>query len=319
MNQSTFALSDILSALDELGTAYQKRIIGKPRMLRFCSLRRPEPNGFYYFEGNALPSGDFSDSVFLTTSGWNEKNISTITVAHPQLVFYKLMDYFFQKHGTPPAGIHPTAVIDHAADISETASIGPFCVIGRAVIGAGVRLHSHVVVMDNTVIGNNVTVESHSCIGATGVAWRFDPESGERIVQPQIGGVKIGEGCFLGSDISVVRGSVNEMTEIGKNCMIAHGTKIGHGCRIGDEVHCANNVTLAGNVTVKNRAFLGSGCTIRSHVVIAGKTVIGAGAVVVKDITEDGNVYAGVPARRIQAKEKHAGVPKNIIVNREGS
>ena len=49
--------------------------------------------------------------------------------------------------------IHPTAVVDRGAELSGDVEIGPFCVVGaNAVLGAGVRLHSHVVVEGRTPI-----------------------------------------------------------------------------------------------------------------------------------------------------------------------
>jgi acetyltransferase-like isoleucine patch superfamily enzyme len=50
---------------------------------------------------------------------------------------------------------------------------------------------------------------------------------------------------------------------------------------------------------VGNQVSIGSNCTILP-VEIADRTVIGAGAVVVRDITKPG-VYAGNPARRLRA------------------
>ena len=49
--------------------------------------------------------------------------------------------------------IHPTAVVDRGAELSGDVEIGPFCVIGaNAVLGHGVRLHSHVVVDRKSVV-----------------------------------------------------------------------------------------------------------------------------------------------------------------------
>ncbi|KCY04409.1 bacterial transferase hexapeptide family protein, partial [Acinetobacter baumannii 1284800] len=43
--------------------------------------------------------------------------------------------------------IHSTAIIDPSAVIASDVQIGPYCIIGPQVtIGAGTKLHSHVVV-----------------------------------------------------------------------------------------------------------------------------------------------------------------------------
>jgi len=104
------------------------------------------------------------------------------------------------------------------------------------------------------------------------------------------------------------------VTRLGDNCMVAHGTKIGHGSIVGRNVHFANNVSLAGNVHVADRAFLGSACVLRPKVRIAEDVVVGAGAVVTSDIDEPYAVVAGVPAKKIASKERHAGVPKKLSI-----
>ena len=181
------------------------------------------------------------------------------------------------------------------------------------VVKAGATLHSHVTVMRGTTIEENVTIESHSTIGATGVAWIWYPATRRRVIQPQTGFTTIGRGSFLGSDITVVRGSVNEVTTIGERCVIAHGSKIGHGSRIGAECHFANNISIAGNVTLGRQCFLGSGAIIRPETRLAERTVLGAGAVVVKHSDEPGLVLMGAPARPAKvASGKLSGVPNSL-------
>ena len=49
-------------------------------------------------------------------------------------------------------------------------------------------------------------------------------------------------------------------------------------------------------MTIGNSTWIGAGATVSNNVNICGECTIGAGAVVVKDITEPGT-YIGVPAR----------------------
>lgn len=276
--------------------------------LKFKSLRKIEPRGIYYAEGVSNQQIEHSLVLCSDADGFAPSNC-LVRVAHPQLAFYKLMRFFFQEKRTH--SIHPSAVIDPRAIVGADVHIGPFCVIGKCEIGPGVKLTSHVVVTDGCVIGANTVVESHSTIGASGVAWIWDGETGERIVQPQIGGVVIGKDCFLGSDISIVRGSVNEDTTIGDGTVIAHGSKVGHGCAVGPHNHFANNVSLAGNVVTGERCFFGSACVVRPMIKLAADTTVGAGAVVVESVDEPGLVLMGVPAKSIRPnKQKLSGVPK---------
>lgn len=54
---------------------------------------------------------------------------------------------------------------------------------------------------------------------------------------------------------------------------------------------------LCGSVVVGERTWIGAGSVVSNNISICGECMIGAGAVVVKDIKEPGT-YVGVPARK---------------------
>lgn len=91
--------------------------------------------------------------------------------------------------------------------------------------------------------------------------------------------------------------SVN--TKIGDHVSINPGCGIGHDARIKDYSTLYWNITLSGNVTI------GEGCEIGSKAVVIPRTtvgrwsVIGAGAVVVRDLPENCTAV-GVPAQPIK-------------------
>ena len=310
MTNGDFSLEQILAALDGLGLDFvlqRRRDVGP---LRFCSTFAQEAHGLYFWEGDGEPDFEHSDIVVLTARPLPGDIACQIELSHPQRAFYLLMRHFFATAASAETAIHPTAVIAPGARIGAGTVIGPYCVIGDCEIGAHCHFDSHVVVKDRCVVGDRVTIESHSTIGATGVAWVWDPHTGERVIQPQIGGVRIGNDCFIGTDVTVVRGSVNEITSLGEGCVVAHGTKIGHGCVIGAHVHFANNVSIAGNCRLGDRTFLSSASVLRPRIALARGVVVGAGAVVTRDVELEGVVVSGVPARLMDTKASRAGVPK---------
>lgn len=311
-DRRSFTVEEILNALKELNIEYDLFDTYLDKKLHFCSLKSPESNGIYYAEVSLGSEINISESLIIVSEKIGYKNCAELVVNNPQLTFYKLMDFFFNEP-VASAGIHPTAIVDKRAVIHPSAYIGPYCVLDECVIEAGVKLHSHVVVMKGTHLSKNVTVESHSTIGATGVAWIWDSETSLRIRQPQIGYTFVGEGTFLGSDISIVRGSVNETTSIGSNCVIAHGSKIGHGSVVGSQCHFANNISLAGNVTLGERCFLGAGAIVRPNTKLANGIVVAAGAVVVNNYTSPDLLLIGMPAKPAPVRKKTmSGVPKPL-------
>lgn len=134
---------------------------------------------------------------------------------------------------------------------------------------------------------------------------------GVRIVQPvNLYGCAIGEGTFIGPFTEIQRG-----VRIGKNCRIqSHSficelVEIGDACFIGHGVMFINDLFQDGGPAGGDRSkwrptWIGSHVSIGSNatilpVRIADRTVIGAGAVVTRDIVKPG-VYAGNPARLLR-------------------
>lgn len=282
------------------------------RCNKLCSIKNVEAKGLYYITSAVNLKGiEIKESIIITDriiESMADSN-SFIIVDDPIVTFYKVSQLLIATEVV--RGVHDSAMIHPEARIGEGVTIGAYSIIGNCEISQGANIHPHVVLYDNSIIGKNVTIESGTCIGATGLAWAWD-ENGNRIMQPQIGGVLIEENCFIGTNISIARGSLNEFTYIGKNTVMAHGTKIGHGARIDEFCHFANNVSVAGSVRIGERCFLGSGSVISSNVRLCPGTIVGAGAVVTKDVDEDDIIVAGVPARKIgSALGTHRGVPWN--------
>ena len=139
---------------------------------------------------------------------------------------------------------------------------------------------------------------------------------GERItvVQPvNLYGCTIGDDCFIGPFVEIQRGVVIgsrcriqshaficELVAIGDDCFISHGAmfindmfSIGGPAKgrrdLWRSTHIGNHVSVGTNATVL-------------PVAICDHVVIGAGAVVTKDITVPG-IYAGNPARLMRRLE----------------
>ena len=108
----------------------------------------------------------------------------------------------------------------------------------------------------------------------------------------------IGACVDIGVGTAVMAGAViNPCSKLGKGVILNTCSSIDHDCIIGDYCHIAVGVHGAGTVNLGEKVWLGAGATIRNNVSICADCIIGAGAVVVKDITESGT-YIGVPAKR---------------------
>ncbi|HEB2433786.1 MULTISPECIES: acetyltransferase [Bacillus cereus group] len=109
----------------------------------------------------------------------------------------------------------------------------------------------------------------------------------------------IGEQVYLEAGTVVMAGAViNCCTKIGKGCIINTASTVDHDNVIEDYVHVSPGAHLAGTVKVGRGTWLGAGSVVSNNINITHSCKIGAGAVVIRDITES-RTYVGVPVRRI--------------------
>ena len=118
-------------------------------------------------------------------------------------------------------------------------------------------------------------------------------------------GARIGAGCILGQNVFVGRGvPVGAGTKIQNNVSLYEGVRVGKGCFVGPSVVFTNVRTPRADVerkdafeptVIRDGATLGANSTIVCGVKIGRYAVVGAGAVVTKDVPEQRVAY-GVPA-----------------------
>jgi sugar O-acyltransferase (sialic acid O-acetyltransferase NeuD family) len=101
----------------------------------------------------------------------------------------------------------------------------------------------------------------------------------------------IGSGTVI-----MARAVVQSKARIGKNCIINTGAIVEHDCVIGNHTHLSPSVTLGGTVTVGEYVHMGIGAIALPGSRIGDRSVIGAGAVVLREIPSDVTAV-GVPAR----------------------
>jgi UDP-3-O-[3-hydroxymyristoyl] glucosamine N-acyltransferase len=276
---------------------------------KFASIKQLISKGIYFFDSiSSVKNYAIEKSIIIASEAFETSN-NLILVDNPQLVHYLINS---AMNTVKLVGISASSKIDSHATIGARVYIGENCVIGNCVLEDDVVIKHNVVIEDNVTIKRNTFIDSNSVIGAGGLAWIWDP-NGNRILQPQLGGVVVGENCIIATDVTIVRGSSSENTIIGAGSVIAHGTKIGHGTIVKENVHMANNVSLAGNAVIGERTFLGSACVVSSNVSVADNCIVGAGAVVNRSVEESFVTVAGVPAKiikRANFENKPNGAPK---------
>jgi acetyltransferase-like isoleucine patch superfamily enzyme len=130
-------------------------------------------------------------------------------------------------------------------------------------------------------------------------------------------------GCTIGDDTKVgTFVEIQKNATIGKNCKISSHTFICEGVHIEDNVFVGHNVTFINDkipksvnengsmqsekdwkvieTFIKKGSSIGSSATIMCGVTVGENAIVGAGAVVTKDVPPN-SIVAGVPAKIIKS------------------
>lgn len=107
-------------------------------------------------------------------------------------------------------------------------------------------------------------------------------------------GIKIGEGSII-----CAKTVMTVDVWIGNHVIINLDCTVGHNTRINDFVTIYPGVNISGDVFIGEVAELGTGAQVIQGKKICAGSIVGAGAVVVKDIVERGT-YVGVPAKKLK-------------------
>ncbi len=234
-----------------------------------------------------------------------------VRVTDPEAAFNAVCRACGPTAPVPPAGIHPTAVVDPGASVDPTAGVGAFVVVeaGASIgprstiaahgyvghdvaIGADCRLLPRVVVRERCSLGDRVVIDSGCVIGSDGFGFEPGPDGARRI--PQIGRVVIEDDVEIGAGCAIDRARLDE-TRLGKGSKLDNLVHLGHNVKLGAHCLFAAQVGVAGTTTFGRGVEVGGQAGFRDHIHIGDGTKIGAQSGILKS-TEPGTSWFGSPA-----------------------
>ena len=173
--------------------------------------------------------------------------------------------------------VHPSAIVDPAAELDTRVAVGPFTVIGpRVEVGAGTRIASHVVIERNTRLGEMCSVGTGSVLGG-------DPQD-KKFAQEETW-LEVGNETDIREYCTLHRGtSARGKTSVGRGCFIMAYVHIAHDCLIEDGVVLANAVQLAGHVHIEEYASVGGLTPIHQFVRVGTHAFVGGGSRLPQDV-----------------------------------
>jgi UDP-3-O-[3-hydroxymyristoyl] glucosamine N-acyltransferase len=237
-------------------------------------------------------------------------DIAVLRSKDSYLAYTRALRLFHPKEAVT-AAVHPTAVIDPSAMVSDECEIGANVVIGKnCSIAGGVRLfpnvtvydgvsigrnstlHSGVSIRENCEIGENVIVHNNTTIGCDGFGYAKDEE--KRWVKiPQVGRVVLEDDVEIGANTAIDSASVGE-TRIKRGAKIDNLVQVGHSCTIDEDALICAQTGLAGSSVIGKRVILAGQVGIAGHLKVGDDAVLTAKSATSHDV-EPGKIISGIP------------------------
>lgn len=154
--------------------------------------------------------------------------------------------------------IHPTAIVDPAAEFADDVEIGP-----RAVIVGPVRLGRGCIVGPGAYLIGHVTAgdSNEFCAGCV-----IGERAQHRELQDVDGSVRIGHGNVFREFVTVHRSTrPNQATLIGDGNYLMVNAHIAHDCIVGNGVTMANGAVVGGHSIIEDRVFLSGICGVHQN------------------------------------------------------
>ncbi|MDA1339075.1 MAG: acyl-ACP--UDP-N-acetylglucosamine O-acyltransferase [Proteobacteria bacterium] len=177
-----------------------------------------------------------------------------------------------------PNKIHPTAIVDPGAKLSDKVEIGPYSIIGK-----------HVEIGEGSVIGNHVTITGHTKIGKANKIFHYcslgeTPQDKKYNNEPT--SLVIGDRNTIREFCTFNCGTAQDkkVTTIGNDNWIMAYVHIAHDCELGNNLILANNSSLAGHVEIDDYAILGGFTLVHQFCKIGSHSITAVGSVIFKDV-----------------------------------
>jgi UDP-3-O-[3-hydroxymyristoyl] glucosamine N-acyltransferase len=211
-------------------------------------------------------------------------------------------------------------LIYEGAEIHNSCKIGPF-----TIIYPGVIIEENVTIGSSCIIGKKPTAGNNQT-KLLEISQKTQIEKNSLICDQVIIyiGCKVGQECYL-ADRAFLRENVHlekkvvvgTSVTVSFNAHIGEGTKIMTGANIGGKMIIGKNCFIGAHVcsvndnnprlnssrlehraaVIEDNVVIGSNVTILPHLLIKKGITVAAGAVISKNLTEENQLYLGVPAK----------------------
>ncbi|MBT8079320.1 MAG: UDP-3-O-(3-hydroxymyristoyl)glucosamine N-acyltransferase [Gammaproteobacteria bacterium] len=300
------------TSLGDLAAAFGFELAGDPgkTVTRIANLRGATSDAISFLANPALRDelqSTQAGAVIVASCDADICPVDALIADDPYLAYARVAAALHPEPDYLP-GVHDSAVIDSSAEFADTAHIAANAVVAagsrigeHVVVGAGSyvgprcsigdrsRLIANVTLVQDATLGKRNVIHPGAVIGAQGFGNAMGPDGWVRI--PQIGGVRLGDDVEIGANTTIDRGAIDD-TVIGNGVRLDNLIQIAHNVRIGDHTAMAAMTGISGSTVIGKRCrFAGQSGTF-GHIRICDDAIIGAAAVISKDVREPG-LYSG--------------------------
>ncbi len=185
--------------------------------------------------------------------------------------------------------IHPSAQVSSKAEVHESASIGPWCIVeAGAKIAENVVLDVRAHVFGDTSVGAGTRIFDGAVVGGDPQALKY---KGEQTF------LEIGENCIIREFTTLNRGcGENGITKIANDVLIMAYSHVGHDCLLEQGAIISNGVQLGGHVKIGEFATIGGGTYVQQFAKIGAYSFAGGTLKIDRDVPPASRAL-GDPAR----------------------
>lgn len=286
--------------------------------------------------GGDLAKGHARVAVVWQGADWQALGLEAAIIAPRARLAMARLTQMLDREETPPAGVHPLALVDPTAVIEKDVSVGPFVTIGAGAVicartrifahcsvGAGAHVGQDCILLEGSRLrrdvrlGDRVHIHPNVVIGSDGFSFVTQEPSnvetarktlGEAAsVTPDdptwhrihsLGGVVIGNDVEVGANSTVDAGTIRP-TQIGNGTKVDNLVQVGHNVVIGDHCLLCAQSAVAGSAVIGDRVVLGGKAGIADNISVGADVVLGGGAIALSNVPA-GRVMMGYPAVKIQ-------------------
>lgn len=173
--------------------------------------------------------------------------------------------------------VHPTAIVDPAAQLGAGTVVGPYCILAAHVsLGENCWLQNHVTLSGPLQAGRGNKFYAYCSIGqqTQDLKYRGEPTW-----------LEIGDDNTFREFVTINRSTAGSgKTRVGSGGNFLAYSHIGHDCTVGDAVVFSNNGTLAGHVQVGDHAVIGGLTAVHQFCRVGRFAITGGCSKIVQDV-----------------------------------